>query len=257
MMARTEEVLHGTTRRFAEAQRPVTFISRWRLMILSGFAVLAQFSASRSGEASNEDQLMLIAMISPRRLDRAAISSGSSRAIEAVCGHHPPSRGAPNSIAKASRTGLAKRRPYTAPFMALTTLRPERRAGRLAVDMLASTKSAPPLGNPTMTHVDSSMILHFGLIRHASAGIGNRNQSLMIIPVGVARGSMLATKRSPSTLHPSRRNTGYRAPAFLTAGDAGRSGQRPRKSRARNAESRNENGQFGSGRGWGSASMLP
>ena len=104
--------------------------------------------------------------------------------IEAACGHHPPPRGAPNSVAKASRTGLVKRRPCTARFMALTMLRPRRRAVRLTVNTLRSTKSTPPLGNPAMTHADSSMTLHFGLIRNASAGIGKRNQSLMIISVG-------------------------------------------------------------------------
>jgi hypothetical protein len=38
--------------------------------------------------------------------------SGSSRPIEAVCGHHAPSRLPPSSAAKVNLTGLLKRRPH-------------------------------------------------------------------------------------------------------------------------------------------------
>ncbi|EUA14769.1 hypothetical protein I546_0709 [Mycobacterium kansasii 732] len=97
-------------------------------MIPPGFAILMQFIKSRSGEPATDDQLMLIAAISPSRVDSASISSGSSPAIEALCGHHPPSSGAPRFVAKVSRTGLARRRPCTAAFTERTQFPTEPRA---------------------------------------------------------------------------------------------------------------------------------
>jgi hypothetical protein len=189
MTASALEVLQGTTRRFAEARLPVTVIRRWWLTILPGPAVVARPSMSRSGEPSNDDQLTLIARISPNRRDRASISSGSSCAIAAVCGHHPPSSGAPNSIAKASRTGLDKRRPCTALFTVPTLSQPEQRTrprretqrAHLIGSGLASTKSVPPLGDPDKTLGYPSTILHLGLTRHTRVGIDKPSQSQMII----------------------------------------------------------------------------
>src|SRR5271163_1831405 len=194
MTASALGVLHGTTRRFAEARLPVTIIRRWWPIILpESSPVFARLSPSRTGEPSNDDQLTLIAMISPNRVDRASISSGSSRAIEAVRGHHAPSRDVPNSSANASRTGLAKRRPRTAPFMVLTLSRPKRRVrptqenhiARLSPSILVSTNSSPPQGDPDMTLGDPSTTLRLGLTRHTSVGIDNRSQSLMIISIVV------------------------------------------------------------------------
>src|SRR5258707_3745470 len=133
-------------------------------MISAESAVHARFNASRFGEPSNDDQLTLIAMISPNRPQRASISSGSSRANEDVRGHHAPSRGSPSSIARATRTGLAKRRPGTAPFMVLPLSRP-------TVSALVSTNSIRPQGNPGMARSDPSTILHFELTRHTNVRI--------------------------------------------------------------------------------------
>lgn len=146
ILARAADVRHGTTSRFAEARLPVIVISRWRTTTRPRSPLsptLGRFNASRSGELSSEDQLTVIAVILPKRVRKASTNSGSSRAIEAVCGHHAPSSGAPSSIAKATRTGLARRRAPTAPFMALTLSRREPPA---SCGRTPATSSPPPVG---------------------------------------------------------------------------------------------------------------
>ena len=69
-----------------------------------------------SGAASVADQLILMSMISPRGRCKASISSGSSPATEAECGHHAPSMSLPSVPARAIRTGRAHRRAPVRPF---------------------------------------------------------------------------------------------------------------------------------------------
>ena len=70
-----------------------------------------RLSKSRSGTPSKGDQLRPISTTWPNRSRRASIRSGSSRAIDAVWGHHAPSIPSPRQDAKVYRTGLLKRRP--------------------------------------------------------------------------------------------------------------------------------------------------
>lgn len=120
----------------------------------TGSAILARLTASRSGAPCNDDQFTLISTISPSRADSASISSGSSRAIDAVCGHHAPSRSSPSATAKVSLTGLARRRPRTARLMVPRSIR-LRRAERIS---LGSAWAIPSFSR---------------LTRHTSAGSAN------------------------------------------------------------------------------------
>jgi hypothetical protein len=66
------------------------------------------------------DQLMQMSTISPSGLCRHPISSGSSCATDAVCGHHAPSMSPPRVLASASLTGRATRRDPVSPFTTST-----------------------------------------------------------------------------------------------------------------------------------------
>jgi hypothetical protein len=104
----------GPTRHHQEiacARLPVTVITRWwRALALGMATVPRRVKESRSSTPSTADQLTPISMIWPRRSSRASISLGSSRATDAVCGHHAPSRSSSASTAaKVTRVGLANR----------------------------------------------------------------------------------------------------------------------------------------------------
>ncbi len=178
-------------------------------MTRTGFAMVTRFSASKSGQPSNDDQLTLISRISPNRADKAPISSGSSRATEALCGHHAPSRPSPSWMAKLSRTGLARRRPDTAPFMVLSRL--------------SSTKSASLPGDECMSLGGPSTIPSL------RGSPGTRVRDRRTNPIAIGMGGQLHALRSPwlqnrstSTLHRARctdtfaRVEGVRLPTSMT-----------------------------------------
>ncbi len=253
----------------------MTTIRRWWMIAPAWSTALGRFSASRSGEPSKDDQLTLMVMISPNRADRASINSGNSRATEAVCGHHAPSRGEPSLAAKASRTGLARRRPCTAPFTVLTSSRPQRQAqrrqenrrARAFPNRLSSTESAPPRGNPSLNFGSPSTILHLGLTRHTNVRIHKRTQSQMFkFGCGPIRGSALASNRSPLTLHSacgnragsaaSRQNCVNPAAFLRRPGTAEPSNQRPCEIQGAKRRVAHQDGRLSSGHACTSLSVL-
>lgn len=100
--ARAVLVPCGTIRRVARPLRPLIVITCWCLA--------SQPKASIFGGPCDDDQLSPTSMISPKRVPRTERSSGSSRAICAVRGHHAPSMSRPSRDARVSRTGLTGRR---------------------------------------------------------------------------------------------------------------------------------------------------
>jgi len=71
--------------------------------------------------------LILMSTISPRGRCKAPISSGSSPAAEAECGHHAPSMSPPRTRARVIRTGRAQRRAPAEPFTIVALQRRQRR----------------------------------------------------------------------------------------------------------------------------------
>ena len=78
------------------------------------------------GGLCDDDQLTPTSVISPKRVPRTAMSSGSSRAIRAVRGHHAPSISCPSRDARVTRTGLPGWRSPAALIIAALSWSPKR-----------------------------------------------------------------------------------------------------------------------------------